>query len=105
MDGDVVDLLRWINEVRSIRGMELLHVMPKGVPCDPSRCPVARALEADITFDGLALSRDRAWPPVHLPPVARRFAGDFDVGLHPGLEEAGTGSCTPREGAQEPLLA
>ncbi len=105
MDEKVIEVLRWINEVRSIRGVEPLAAMPRGVPCDPHACPVAKALDAGITYDGMALARNADWPPVHLPAAALAFANDFDVGLHPALEESGFGSEASLESVREPVSA
>lgn len=90
MDYKMEEVLRWINEVRSIRGSEPLAALPLGVPCDPHACPVARALDSDITFDGVAFPRRAGWSPVHLSSAAQAFANDFDVGLYPALEESGS---------------
>ncbi len=92
MNAKVIEVLRWINEVRSIRGVEPLADMPRGVPCDPHACPVARALDADVMFDGVVLAHGAGWSPVHLPAAAQTFANDFDIGLYPALEEVGSGS-------------
>lgn len=89
MDETLTEVLRWINEVRSVRGMESLVGMPRGIPCDPHACPLARALDADITAGGVALARRPGLSPVHLPAAAQAFANDFDVGLYPSLEEVG----------------
>lgn len=92
MDEKVTEVVRWINEVRSIRGMEPIVGMPRGIPCDPHACPVARALDADITAGGVALARRPGLSPVHLPAAAQAFANDFDVGLYPALEEVESGA-------------
>ncbi len=105
MDYELVEVLRWINEVRSVRGVEPLVAMPRGIPCDPHACPVARALDSDITFDGVALARRSGWTPVHLPVAAQAFASDFDVGLYPALEEPGSGPDPSTENVPELLSA
>ncbi len=85
--GTLDEVLDWVNEVRVTRGLDPLAALPPGVPCDPSACPVSRALDADIRFDGRAVARGGAWPTLRLPLAARRFTSEFDVGLYPALEE------------------
>lgn len=105
MNENVIEVLRWINDVRSIRGSGPLAAMPKGIPCDPHACPVARALDADVTFDGVAYAHAAGWSPVHLPALALAFANDFDIGLHPALEAAETGTDSVTAGRREVLSA
>ena len=99
MDETLTEVLRWINEVRSIRGMDSIVAMPRGVPCDPHGCPVAKALDANVTAGGMAYAHGPGWSPVHLPAAAQTFASDFDVGLYPALEEAESSPRPSRRGS------
>lgn len=85
IDALLQDVLVWVNEVRSDRGMKPLEAMPPGLPCQPFCCPVSAALGGALVLPETAALPGAA-EPLALPAPVRAFVAAFDVGAFPQLE-------------------
>ena len=69
-----------------------LQRMPRGVPEDGSRCPIATALKhkAYVETELIVFMRDddTAWDEVVEPAYVSKFINDFDAGKYPHLEKS-----------------
>jgi hypothetical protein len=92
-------VLGWINHARRAIYLPPLHEVPKGVPGDVRRCPLAEAvpgLEVHPAYC-VAVSRQGRWLAgawgaelsadgrFQLPPPLTAFVQAFDAGLYPDL--------------------
>lgn len=81
----VAETLAWCNEMRAVKGMEPLDVLPKGRRYDGASCPCGAAtglhVERFNAFEGLSLFCE-------LPAAVRSFVDAFDNGNLPQYEEA-----------------
>jgi len=94
-------VLGWVNQARRAIDLLPLDQLPKGIPGDVGRCPLAEAvpgLEVHSAY-GVAASRQARWLAgawgaelgpdgrFQLPPPLTAFVHAFDAGFYPELVE------------------
>ena len=94
-------VLGWVNHARRAIGLPPLNQLPKGIPGDVGRCPLAEAvpgLEVHSSYC-VAASRQARWLAgawgaelgpdgrFQLPPPLTAFVHAFDAGFYPELVE------------------
>jgi hypothetical protein len=94
-------VLGWVNHARRAIDLPPLHQLPKGIPQDVGRCPLAEAvpgLEVHSAY-GVAASPQARWLAgawgaelrpdgrFKLPPPLAAFVHAFDAGFYPELVE------------------
>jgi len=83
--------LEFVNATRARYGLgEPLAVLPRGVPGDGYKCPIARGLGDGWLVDGRAAFRfdEVNDPDERLSALAEGFTEKFDVGDYPHLVDA-----------------
>lgn len=78
----VAATLAWCNDMRAVKGMEPLDVLPKGRRYDGASCPCGTATGLHVQACNAYDPEDRAWL-CELPDGVKCFVQQFDIGNLP----------------------
>lgn len=76
---DSISVLEWVNQQRAEKGLRPIESLPKGLPGHPYYCPIAIAMDGDVSI------RSAYGGTVELPESVQTFVKEYDEGAYPEL--------------------
>jgi hypothetical protein len=80
IDNETVDVLCWVNDIRTAQGLPRLLDLPQGVTGHCYNCPIAKATHAAIQKEFYEVEGDG---PHMMPEKVIRWIAKFDEGGYP----------------------